>query len=146
MTEPLAQGNGLLLADSKSKTPFLLPQNAAGPGQVPQGQDAGFCQGRRRHVPRFRQSLRGVLCLAALAGPIAGCTMVHGPVPLPPQEPMHQVVSQEDSSFVIRVAAPVQMAQATQPQASITLGDSVRIDRRALVSTKTKDIPHGETR
>jgi len=99
------------------------------------------------------------ICLAGLGSAIAGCTVVARPVPLPPHGPMQLTMSQFDTGFVIRAAAPapgdspdhaaaaaIPAARPAHSQAPVSLGDSVRIDRRAFISTKAKDIPHGEDR
>lgn len=102
-------------------------------------------------MPRFRSSLRRALrhtlWLPVLAGPIAGCSVIARPVPLPPQGPMHLVVSEGDAGFVIHAATPAAIpVEAAPPQAPVSLGNSVRIDRRAFIPTSTKDIPNGEDR
>ncbi|RQW46087.1 hypothetical protein [Novosphingobium sp. LASN5T] len=61
---------------------------------------------------------------------------------------MHLVVSEGDTGFVIHAAAPVpaSVEATTPPQAPVSIGDSVRIDRRAFIPPSTKDIPNGEDR
>jgi hypothetical protein len=110
-------------------------------------------------VPRIRLSMMSGICLAGIGSAIAGCTVVARPVPLPPLGPMPLTVSQIDTGFVIRAAVPapgdspdhaaaaaIPAARPAHSQAPVALGDSVRIDRRAFISTNTKDIPHGEDR
>ncbi|MFM5929813.1 MAG: hypothetical protein ACKOPQ_02785 [Novosphingobium sp.] len=78
---------------------------------------------------------------------------------------MHLVVGESDTGFVIHAAGPAAAptslhdhaggdasgpaaarVAASPPQAPVTLGSSVRFDRRAFIPSKTKDISHGEDR
>lgn len=95
---------------------------------------------------RFRQTALHGTCIVLAAGSIAACTASPRPALLLPQSSPRQVVGQDAAGFMIRIAEPGSVTPAASPQAPVMLGDTVRIDRNALIPTHAKDIPHGETR
>lgn len=103
-------------------------------------------------MPRIRQFPWRDACLALAAGSVTACTPVSGPVAIPPHGPRHQVVAEADTGFVIRpgesAAANSMIGAAdTAPlAATVSLGSTVRFDRRTLNPSPAKDTSHGETR
>lgn len=95
---------------------------------------------------QFQQTALHGACFMLAAVSTAACTASPGPALFHPQSSPRQVVGQDAAGFVIRVAEPSPVTPAASPQELVTLGDTVRIDRNALISTPAKDIFHGETR
>ena len=95
---------------------------------------------------RIRQSALQGACLVLAAGSLAACTASPAPALLHPQSSPRQVVGQDAAGFVIRIAEPGSVTLAASPQVPVTLGDTVRIDRNALIPNPAKGTPHGETR
>lgn len=84
-----------------------------------------------------------LLAIAAAAAQACAAPVVSDPGPI---EVSRLVVDQADNGFVIHASAPVAANAAAPLPGPISLGDSVRLDRRLLLPSSTKEIPNGETR
>lgn len=95
---------------------------------------------------RLRRSALHSLCLVQVAGAIAGCAPIPGLVTLPPSGPRHQFIVETATGFVIRVDEADASATVAPSPAPVTLGSTVSFDRDALISNRSKESPHGESR
>lgn len=94
----------------------------------------------------YGQGALSVALLTLAAVGVQACTTDPTIRDLAPQPTFRLAVVQADNGFIIRgLALPASAATALQSNA-ISLGDSVHFDRRALLPTNPKEIPHGETR
>jgi hypothetical protein len=106
--------------------------------------------GRRQQVYLFRQHRwSAAICLLG-AGMAQACTAGQHRPAIVIQAASPLIVSQADGGFVIRAnasraAEPLEAASAAVT-ATVPLGSDVHFDRRALLPTQQKEIPHGETR
>lgn len=95
---------------------------------------------------RFREMQWRGACLLLAASPIAACATAPRPTPLPAHGANHQFIAQAATGFVIRAAGTEVPANAAPSSAPVTLGNTVRIDRDALISNHPKEVSHGENR
>lgn len=95
---------------------------------------------------RFGQSGPGIALIALAASSAQACTARREPPAIAPRPTAHLFVAQAETGFIIREEASDTSEAASLPVSPVTLGDNVRFDRRALIPSSSKDIPHGETR
>lgn len=95
---------------------------------------------------RFGQSGPGIALIALMASSAPACTARHEQPAVAPRPAAHLLVTQAETGFIIRKEASDPSEAASTPVSPVTLGNNVRFDRRALIPSSSKDIPHGETR
>ncbi|WP_447954131.1 hypothetical protein [Sphingopyxis chilensis] len=111
--------------------------------QVPDG-DALIAAGGRQMRRYGQTGLRiALLAIAAAAAQACAAPKVSE---LGPIEVSRLLVVQADNGFVIHTSVPLAVNAAASSPGPISLGDSVRLDRRLLLPSSTKEIPNGETR
>lgn len=87
-----------------------------------------------------------VALLTLAAAGVQACTTDRTMRDLAPQPVSRLAVVQADNGFIIQgLVSPAPATTTFQPN-TVSLGDSVRFDRSALLPTNPKETPHGETR